>query len=308
MDYALMARDLAAHIRNAVRPLLGTPGARNITGTAVSGDATFSIDDIAEHAVVRFIEDNNLDVAVYTEDEGLKEFGRPKATLIIDPIDGTRPAAAGFESCVVSVAVAEYGPTAHMRNVIAGCIYEIKRDRVFMAQKHGEVWVVEDGKQVGTHPSQITDISHAAWTAEVAGRPIEKTAAVLRDALAASSITGGFFVLNSTAYSLSMLITGQLSAVVDVAGRLLRHKPGIRDDFLQAANGSVIGLFPYDFAAAAFIAQQAGCVVTDAWGKPLDEVDLLDSSEGNIQSIIAASTPELHTKFLEMIDDGFRRL
>ena len=32
-------------------------------------------------------------------------FGRPRAIFVVDPIDGTRPAAAGLESCCVSIAV-----------------------------------------------------------------------------------------------------------------------------------------------------------------------------------------------------------
>ncbi|MGI6295762.1 MAG: inositol monophosphatase family protein [Armatimonadota bacterium] len=308
MDYVKTAAGIAAHIRGAVRPHLGTPAARGITGTASSGDATFNIDNVAEEAVLQYIERNGLNVAVYTEDEGLKEFGKPEAVLIIDPIDGTRPAAAGFESCVVSVAVAKCGTEVRMKDVVAGCIYEIKYDRLFTALKGDGAKVFCDEKGAAVTPSTVTSITNSAWTAEVAGRPFDKTGVVLRDVLAASSITGGFFVLNSTAFSLSRLVTGQLSAVVDVAGRMLKQCPWTRDNFLQAGKGRVIGLFPYDFAAAAFIAMEAGCVVTDAWGNSLDEVDLLDSSEGNIQSILASSTPEVHEQFLRMIDEGFRRL
>lgn len=86
MDYVKTAAGIAAHIRGAVRPHLGTPAARGITGTASSGDATFNIDNVAEEAVLQYIERNGLNVAVYTEDEGLKEFGKPEAVLIIDPI------------------------------------------------------------------------------------------------------------------------------------------------------------------------------------------------------------------------------
>lgn len=306
MTYATLARELAAHIRSAVRPLIGTPASRDITGTASSGDATFSIDNVAEDAVVRFITQRKLNLAVYTEDEGLKAFGTPEATLIIDPIDGTRGAAAGFECCVVSVAVARYGETTHMSDVIAGCIHEIKQDRVFVAEKGLGAHVYENGVEIEATASTVTAIRRAAWTAEVAGRPVDQIATILRPAFDASSVTGGFFVLNSTAFSLSRLVTGQLSAVVDVAGRLLKDGPDARSEFRKAGNGRIIGLFPYDFAAAAFIAQEAGCVVTDGYGAPLDGVNLLDSSEANIQSILAASNPELHSKFLSIIDDGFR--
>lgn len=306
MRYAELARDLAAHIRSAVRPLIGTVASRSITGTASSGDATFSIDNVAEEAVVGFIRERGLNLAVYTEDEGLKRFGEPEATLIIDPIDGTRGAAAGFECCVVSVAVARYAETAYMRDVIAGCIYEIKDDRAFVAELGQGARVYESGALVDVCASRVDRIDRAAWSMEIAGRPSDITCRVLRKAIDASSVTGGFFVLNSTAFSLSRLVNGQLSAVVDVAGRLLSDCPGMRDEFQQAGNGRIIGLFPYDFAAAAFIASEAGCVVTDGYGAVLDGVNLLDSTESNIQSIVAACTPELHARFMEIIEEGMR--
>lgn len=306
MRYAELARELARHIRCAVRPLIGTVASRSITGTASSGDATFSIDNTAEEAVVSFIRERDLSLAVYTEDEGLKSFGEPEATLIIDPIDGTRGAAAGFECCVVSVAVARYGKTAHMSDVIAGCVHEIKEDRAFVAELGQGTRVYENDTVTDVCASKVARIDRASWSMEIAGRPADILSRVLRKAIDASSVTGGLFVLNSTAFSLSRLVNGQLTAVVDIGGRLLRDRPGMRTEFQRAGNGRVIGLFPYDFAAAAFIASKAGCVVTDAYGVPLDNVDLLDSSERNIQSIVAACTPELHAQYMSIIEEGMR--
>ncbi len=308
MTHSELATGLAAHVREVVRPMLGAVASKRITGTASSGDATFSIDNAAEKAVVDFITANDLDVAIYTEDEGLRAFGDPKAMLIIDPIDGTRGAAAGFECCVVSVAVTRYADEVRMRDVLAGCVYEIKEDRAFVAEMGMGARVFEDGTKVATTRSQVVDLDRAAWTVELAGRPANWVTGVLREAIDASSVTGGFFVLSSTAFSLSRLVNGQLSAVVDIAGRMLRDVPDARSEFLTAGNGRVIGLFPYDFAAAAFIASEAGCVVTDGWGRSLDDVDLLDNTETGIQSIVAACTPELHARFMEVIENGMGRL
>jgi len=307
VTHAELAKALAAHVRAVVRPMIGTVASRRITGTASSGDATFSIDNAAERAVVDFIETNGLDVAVYTEDEGLRSFGNPQAALIIDPIDGTRGAAAGFECCVVSVAVTAYSDLITMKDVLAGCVCEIKEDRVFVADSTG-VTVYEGGVPVTTAKSAVTSLDRAAWTIELAGRPADWVTGVLRPAIDASSVTGGFFLLNSTAFSLSRLVNGQLSAVVDIAGRILRDVPNARSEFLTAGNGRVIGVFPYDFAAAAYIAMQAGCVVTDGCGRPLDDVDLLDNTERGIQSIVAACTPDLHARFMEVIEHGMERL
>lgn len=304
MDYIELAIGIAAHIREAVRPRLGLAESRHISGTASSGDATFGIDSIAEDAVVDYIRQNDLHVAYYTEDTGLQAFGEPEATLVIDPIDGSRGAIAGFECCVVSVAVADYSPDPRMRDVRAGCVYEIKDDRAFVAMRGQGAKIIHNGAMIPIALSRTEDMDSAAWTTEIAGRPSATIARVLGKAIDASSVRGGFFVLNSTAFSLTRLVSGQLSAVADVGGRLLRDYPHTRPSFLSAGCGKVLGLFPYDIAAAALIAQEAGCVVTDAYGKPLDDIRLLDSTEKNLLSLLAASTPVLHRRFLDVIERG----
>ncbi len=295
MDKVQLARELAGYVRSVVRPLIGKQQSRKVTGTACSGDSTFSIDDAAEEAVVSYIKDHDLNVAYYTEDAGLRTFGSPEATLIIDPIDGTRGAMAGFECCVVSVAVADYLEDVRMTDVCAGCIYEIKDDRIFLAQKGRGVKIIEGGAEVPVNKSSADTLERAAWTAEITGRPAALVARFLGEAIDASSVRGGFFVLNSTAYSLTRLVTGQLGAVIDVGARIATDVPGAREAFLNAGFGAVVSLFPYDFASAALIAMEAGCTVTDAYGRELDNVRLLDSSEANIQSIVAASNPMLHS-------------
>ena len=61
-----------------------------------------------------FLAERAPDVAFYSEDRGWLEppaRSRRSATplLVVDPIDGTRPAMAGLESCCVSVAAAPLG-------------------------------------------------------------------------------------------------------------------------------------------------------------------------------------------------------
>lgn len=308
MDCAQTALDLAGHIRQVVRPLAGAVESKRVTGTAASGDATFSIDDAAEEAVVCYVREHGLDVALYTEDAGLRAFGNPRHTLIIDPIDGTRGAIAGLECCVVSVAVADYSPDVRMKNVRAGCVYEIKDDRAFVAERGSGARILEAGKEFAPLTSNVEQLERAAWSAELVGRPANLIAQVLGEAVDVSSVRGGFFVLNSSAYSLTRLVSGQLSAAVDVGGRLAADVPTSREAFCRAGFGTIIGLFPYDFAAAALIADEAGCTVTDAYGRPLNEVRLLDSSQGNIQSMVAACTPGLHARFMDAIERGIARV
>ncbi|WTB18407.1 hypothetical protein OG293_35365 [Streptomyces sp. NBC_00829] len=63
----------------------------------------------------------------------------------------------------------------------------------------------------------------------------------------------------------------------------------------------MLHLFPYDIAAAVFLAEKAGAVITDAYGRSLGDTVLTDLSIDNQRSCVAASTPELHRALLEAI-------
>ncbi len=301
---------MTRHIRDTVRPHLGAWHGREISGTAASGDATFAIDEIAEDAIVSFIEREKLSVAYYSEDKGLIEFGSsPDAVLVIDPIDGTRPAIAGFEQCVVSVAWADYAPDVTLGDVRFGCIGEIKNDDLFWAERgHGAHWVGPDGSEKAPRLLPVTELAKAPLTFEVVARPFEWIGTALGEIVDASSMTGGCFLFNSTAFSLTRLMTGQLAASIDIGNRVLRDFPESRARFLELGFGNPIGLFPYDIAAAALIAQEAGAVVTDAYGNSLDKTRLLDTTEGNLQSILSASNSGLHGVLRTALERGLGRL
>ena len=301
---------LTRHIRDTVRPHLGAWQGREVSGTAASGDATFAIDEIAEEAIVSFIEREQLSIAYYSEDKGLIKFGAsPEAVLVIDPIDGTRPAMAGFEQCVVSVAWADFAPDVTMGDVRFGCIGEIKQDDLFWAERgSGAHWIAADGSEKSPRLLPATEIRKAPLSFEVVARPLEWIGCALGEIVDASSMTGGCFLFNSTAFSLTRLMTGQLAASMDIGNRILRDYPASRTRFLELGGGKPIGLFPYDIAAAALIAQEAGAVVTDAYGRSLDQTRLLDTSEGNLQSILGASNPALHEVLLAALDRGMEKL
>lgn len=307
-DPLSLIRALADHLQKTVAPHLGRVESRRVTSTASSGDATFQVDEIAEEAVVQFIEETRAPVAYYSEDRGLVRFGPADGILVIDPIDGTRPAAAGLESCVVSVAWAADIENPRMKDVQYGCIRELFGERTFLAERGRGARILVGEEEIPPTPSGVTDPAFTMWTSETVGRPASLVFTCLEELIDRSSKTGSFFVFNSSAFSLTRLLTGQLDAVVDVGGRLLRDAPGARDRFADLGLGRPMGLFSYDIAAAALIAQEAGYTVTDASGQSLDDVPLLDTSEGNIQSLLATTTPELHASLLEFLDRGIQRL
>ncbi len=307
-----MIRALAAHVKAAVFPHLGAWRARKVTGVASSGDATFDIDDIAEAAVEQFIRDHSLNVAYYSEDRGLvRPFAdrEPEGILIIDPIDGTRSAIAGFEACVVSVAWADYTPEPALGDVRYGAIAEIKGNLTFSAERGGGVQIRDaEGNAVTPFLAPTTGLPSMAWSLEVVGAPMDRLFQTLRELANPTTLSGGFFILNSSAFELTRLVTGQLAGVVDIRTRLLREFPQTRELFRTYGGGRLLSLYGYDVAAAALIAQEAGCIVTDAWGRDQRDWKLLDTSEANFGSLLAASNPTLHARLVEAVDAGFDAL
>ncbi|HZT41934.1 MAG TPA: inositol monophosphatase family protein [Chthonomonadaceae bacterium] len=305
-------RALANAVKVAVLPHLGTWRSRKVTGIASSGDATFDIDETAEAAVEQFIREQGLNVAYYSEDRGLvRPFPdrEPDGILIIDPIDGTRGAVAGFEACVVSVAWADYTPEPKLGDVRYAGITEIKGSRTFSAERGSGTQIVDaDGNIIAPFLAPTAEIPDMAWSLEVVGAPMDLIFSALRDLANPTTVRGGFFILNSSAFELTRLVTGQLAGVIDVRNRLLKTFPQTRELFRTYGGGRLVCLYGYDMAAAALIAQEAGCLLTDAWGHDLSGWPLLDTSEPNFGSLIAASNATLHARLLAAIDSGFENL
>ena len=110
------------------------PG-RAIAGDGAGGDLTFAIDELAENALAELLSELAPRTAFYSEDRGLVAGADATHVLVVDPIDGTRPAMAGLESACVAVALAPLGdgePT--MADVEVGCVVEIKSGDWFLAR------------------------------------------------------------------------------------------------------------------------------------------------------------------------------
>jgi myo-inositol-1(or 4)-monophosphatase len=296
---------LAEAIRAVVLPMVLEVKGREIVGSALSGDATFEIDKVAERALLQHLKSARAPVAYYSEDSGYSTFSnvQPKNLLVVDPIDGTRAAKSGFEACVISIATTRIIERPVMSDVDNGLVMEIVSGRYFYAERGSGARIYQGSASRKPKLSENLDLETVAWSMTVPGRPAELIFPTAARFIDLTSLKGGFFACNSTAYSLTRLLTNQLDACVDFAGRFYKDIPDlVTDNFLNAGRGHVLGVAPYDMVAALLIAQEAGCRVTDAYGRGFDDVMLLDSSAPNHQTIIAAASRELHEKLLSFFD------
>ncbi len=298
-----LARELALALREEIAPELGNHSGRVHAGAGYGGDVTFAIDEEAESFMEEFLAERAPGLAFYSEDRGLVQpSGTPRWVLVVDPIDGTRPAMAGFEAACVSVALAAIGDgDPKMGDVLAGCIVEIKSGACFYAERGG-------GLDPAPSLSANRDLTRLFWAYGLRGRPARAIAEVIGDLLDASSVGGGTFDLGSATYDITRIATGQLDAYVEPGPRIVADVPGMRERFEAVGGGAVLNNSPYDLAAAALCLEEAGGVVTDAYGASLADRPLLGSGAEFQISCIAAANADLHGQILASVESGIERL
>jgi myo-inositol-1(or 4)-monophosphatase len=299
-----LVHDLALALRECVVPLLGSHAHRaHGDELGAGGDVTFKIDAEAEDLLRTFLADRAPDVAFYSEDQGLVAPEGASTVLIVDPIDGTRPAMAGLESCCVSIAAAPLREGVTMGEVTIGCVVEIPSGTVFLAER---------GKGLVQAPevrlSANERIDRMFWTYGFRGRPARVAVEVIGDLVDASSVGGGTFELGSAAFDMTRLLTGQCDAYVEPGPRIIADVPGTRAEFERVGGGAVLNNSPYDLAAAALLLEEGGAIVTDAYGESLSGRELLGSGAEFQMSIVCSANRPLHDAILEQIDIGIDRL
>jgi myo-inositol-1(or 4)-monophosphatase len=303
-DLRALVPELAGELRERVLPHLGSHAGRAHGGAAAGGDVTFAIDAEAEAFLAEWVGERAPDVALYSEDAGLVEpTGSAEWVLVVDPIDGTRPAMAGFEAACVSVAAAPLEDEPTMGDVAVGCVVEIKSGHRFLAVRGEGVTA-----SVPVRPCGNTDLDRLFLTYGLRGRPAVATMEVLAGIIDRSSVGGGTFELGSAAYDLTRIVSGQLDAYIEPGPRLVSQVPGMREAFERVGGGVVLNNSPYDLAAGALCVWESGAVLTDCTGAPLEDRPLLGSGAEFQMSVLAAGNPRLHELLLAEVDAGIERL
>ena len=107
---------------------------------------------------------------------------------------------------------------------------------------------------------------------------------------------------------MTRIVTGQFDAVIEVGSRIIDEVPGMREEFERVGGGQVLNNSPYDLAAPWLCLTEAGGVVSDGWGEPLDRCRLLGTGHEFQMSSISASNVRLHAQLVRAVDLGVARL
>jgi myo-inositol-1(or 4)-monophosphatase len=222
-----LCRQVAGDIRGALGALPTRVEREESRGIGKGGDETTAIDEAAEAAAVRRLEElheTGIEFLLVSEELGERSFGgAPTLRVVVDPIDGSVNSKRGIPFFSLSVAVAE-GPS--MRDVVFGYVYDFGTGEEWLAERGRGVFL--DGEPLdGIGPKD--DIEILSFEATMTSFVAAKSAAFL-------GLAPRMRIMGSLALSLCHLAAGRIDAVVSLkpirsvdiaAGQLLCAERGI---------------------------------------------------------------------------------
>ena len=265
-------RKLLRGMFSETRQFLLAEGVRKLATvqTNARGDVTKEFDYLAEERIINYCgREFSAPVRILTEERG-EVRTRPGAaawTLVVDPVDGSENFARGNELSSISLALSPGEQMPHPDAVTAGLVGGIFSGTVYEAEKGSGAW--RNGQPIRS--SATTRLSDALIAVDFnfKGSPdVTRLFPLLRRMKDARRF-------GSAAFELVVVASGGVDAYVDVRETLS----------------------PENYMAAYLIVTEAGGTISDRFGNPL--LPVRSMMQG--QSIVAASTPELHAAILRVL-------
>jgi len=263
------ARTLLCALGRHIRALVAT--ARGADMAAVAGhtaaDTIYAVDAVADDALLAWFEEHWSGVRVVSEglDEAVVVGATPQWTVVVDTIDGTRGLMYDKRPAWCLAAAAPVGGT--LADVVAAAMTELptsKQQRADQLSGCRGGTLTAEREDVGTgsrepvevRPSSATDLEHSFSGLAKFFLPGKAALASLEAEL--FSRLGCRHVFDdeylSTGGQIHELMTGRDRFVADL-------RPLVDPD--------AHACHPYDVCTAMLL-EEAGGVVTDPWGRPLD--------------------------------------
>jgi len=234
-------------------------------GQGAGGDITMKVDADAEKSIMDIVSGQVSDVRFVTEETGV--VGPPGATwtVIIDPIDGSANYARGLPFYCTSVAVLD-GPT--LEDAKYGMVRNLISEETYFAEKgHG---AERDGTPVKT--SKAKNLKDSCVGIDMSKAP-RATVERLVPLIAAVRKPAHF---GANALEQAFLADGKVDAFVDIRDRM-----------------RVV-----DFAAGYLISKEAGAVMSDPQGKPVNTKVSLEEKF----NVVASCNSTLQDKILKILN------
>lgn len=232
-DFLALGDKIAGAVHEATKELVGSQNAGRILYTGADGTPTKLIDDAAEKAIFKVLDEEGSPFRIISEEAGEKIIGKsPDLTIIIDPIDGTYNAIQGIPFYSVSLAIT----SNDLNNIIFGYVRNLANGDTFYAE-HGK-GAYFNGTKLKT--SENSDIRK--FCVSVYGYRQN-----IVDASSLSENVRRIRSLGSVALELCYVAAGKIDAFADVRGTMRMT----------------------DIAAGKLIIEEAEGIVTDGNGDSL---------------------------------------
>lgn len=237
LDFAL---GLADSVWEVVKEAEGRSEAAEIVGFTEL-DVTRRVDRAAEDEAVRHVREEGVEALFIGEESPPMKIGlNPELVVILDPLDGSTNFVKGIPFSSVSVALAIQGDDGTVDPFI-GVVKDIAKGDVYYAEKGRGAYL--NGSKLYRSSRDIQDKPLVSLYTYGGGDGEETALHTIR-----LNSHCNLRTLGSMALELCYLASSRLDGIVDIRGMLR----------LQ------------DIAAGKLILEEAGCVISDGYGKPLN--------------------------------------
>jgi fructose-1,6-bisphosphatase/inositol monophosphatase family enzyme len=239
--------EMADAVQHAVEAMEGDPA--EIVGRGADGAPSARIDRTAEQAVLRVLEYEGASLNVLSEEAGYLDRGG-KATLVLDPIDGTHNALRGFPAYSVSMAIGH----ERLSDVQEAMVRDLVSGATYYAAKGGGAWL--NARPIHVHPRNPADLMFTVYLGSHA-------------APEAAKVTGRARRVRSLgAASLDLCLVAR----------------GAADLYYMHSSMPEAKLRAVDIAGATLIVREAGGLVLDLEGRDLD-IPLTSTSRTDLVAV-----------------------
>ncbi|MDP2844606.1 MAG: bifunctional fructose-bisphosphatase/inositol-phosphate phosphatase [Candidatus Methanoperedens sp.] len=152
MSFYDLCNDVAEAIQHAVSGLIGTPEAGVMLRMGADGTPTEKIDEVAENAALRVLEEDGRSMRLVSEELGEKIIGsKPEFTFVLDPIDGTFNAVNNIPFFCVPIAIGG----SDLSDIRYGYVKNHANGDIYTAEKGKGAFL--NGKKI--HASTLSELS-----------------------------------------------------------------------------------------------------------------------------------------------------
>jgi len=265
VNWESILKEAGEQVQSISDRLKGRLSGLEAQGQGAGGDITMKVDADAEKSIMDLVSGQVSDVRFVTEEAGVVGPSTAAWTVVIDPIDGSGNYAIVLPFYFTSIAVL-YGPS--LEDAKHGMVRNLISEETYYAEKG--MGAERDGTPIRTSKAKTLKESCVGIDMSKAPRATVERLVPLLAAVRKPAHLG------ANALELGFLADGKLDAFVDIRDRM-----------------RVV-----DFAAGYLIAKEAGAVMSDSLGQPVNTKVSLEEKF----NVVASCNATLQERILKLLN------